>query len=130
MARSSRCNGVVRENRVIFLYSALFDSLVKATEFGIRETHLLLELNEHSHCNSFEDASKILDELRIFDNQVYGVAHGLLMGFRENIWFQAQSLFDEIKRMDSSTASAFYNALTDMLWHFGQSYYSKSRRRN
>ncbi|XP_061344222.1 pentatricopeptide repeat-containing protein GUN1, chloroplastic [Gastrolobium bilobum] len=77
-------------------------------------------LNACSHCNSFEDASKILDELRVFDNQVYGVAHGLLMGFRENTWFQAQSLFDEIKRMDSSTASAFYNALTDMLWHFGQ----------
>lgn len=62
----------------------------------------------------------LLEELRLFDNQVYGVAHGLLMGYRENIWVQAQSLFDEVKHMDSSTASAFYNALTDMLWHFGQ----------
>lgn len=62
----------------------------------------------------------LLEELRLFDNQVYGVAHGLLMGYRENVWVQAQSLFDEVKLMDSSTASAFYNALTDMLWHFGQ----------
>ncbi|XP_057436211.1 pentatricopeptide repeat-containing protein GUN1, chloroplastic [Lotus japonicus] len=77
-------------------------------------------LNACSNCKSFEDASKLLDELRLFDNQVYGVAHGLLLGYREQIWLQAQSLFDEIKRMDSSTASAFYNALTDMLWHFGQ----------
>jgi hypothetical protein len=73
-----------------------------------------------SRCNSFEDASMLLEELRLFDNQVYGVAHGLLMGYRENVWVQAQSLFDEVKLMDSSTASAFYNALTDMLWHFGQ----------
>lgn len=73
-----------------------------------------------SRCNSFEDASMLLEELRLFDNQVYGVAHGLLMGRRDNVWGQAQSLFDEVKLMDSSTASAFYNALTDMLWHFGQ----------
>lgn len=26
--------------------------------------------------------------------------------------------------MDSSTASAFYNALTDILWNFGQVIYS------
>ncbi|KAF8369365.1 hypothetical protein HHK36_032624 [Tetracentron sinense] len=77
-------------------------------------------LNACSRCNSFEDASMLLEELRLFDNQVYGVAHGLLMGCRENRWVQAQSLFDEVKHMDSSTASAFYNALTDMLWHFGQ----------
>ncbi|XP_042492464.1 pentatricopeptide repeat-containing protein At2g31400, chloroplastic-like [Macadamia integrifolia] len=77
-------------------------------------------LNACSRCNSFEDASILLEELRLFDNQVYGVAHGLLMGCRDKIWVQAQSLFDEVKRMDSSTASAFYNALTDMLWHFGQ----------
>ncbi|KAJ9187888.1 hypothetical protein P3X46_003302 [Hevea brasiliensis] len=77
-------------------------------------------LNACSRCDSFEDASILLEELRLFDNQVYGVAHGLLMGYRENIWVQAQSLFDEVKLMDSSTASAFYNALTDMLWHFGQ----------
>ncbi|KAF8394680.1 hypothetical protein HHK36_020897 [Tetracentron sinense] len=77
-------------------------------------------LNACSRCNSFEDASMLLEELRLFDNQVYGVAHGLLMGCRENVWVQAQSLFDHVKHMDSSTASAFYNALTDMLWHFGQ----------
>ncbi|KAL5996453.1 Pentatricopeptide repeat-containing protein gun1, chloroplastic [Asimina triloba] len=77
-------------------------------------------LNACSRCNSFEDASMLLEELRLFDNQVYGVAHGLLMGWREKVWGQAQSLFDEVMRMDSATASAFYNALTDMLWHFGQ----------
>ncbi|XWS46542.1 hypothetical protein CRYUN_Cryun14cG0076700 [Craigia yunnanensis] len=77
-------------------------------------------LNACSRCDSFEDASMLLEELRLFDNQVYGVAHGLLMGYRENVWIQAQSLFDEVKLVDSSTASAFYNALTDMLWHFGQ----------
>lgn len=68
-----------------------------------------------SRCDSFEDASMLLEELRLFDNQVYGVAHGLLMGGRENVWIEALSLFDEVKSMDSSTASAFYNALTDML---------------
>lgn len=77
-------------------------------------------LNACSRCNSFEDASMLLEELRLFDNQVYGVAHGLLMGYRENVWVEAQSLFDEVRLMDTSTASAFYNALTDMLWHFGQ----------
>ncbi|KAJ8899147.1 hypothetical protein K2173_011144 [Erythroxylum novogranatense] len=77
-------------------------------------------LNACSRCNSFEDAAMLLEELRLFDNQVYGVAHGLLMGYRENVWVQAQALFDEVKLMDSATASAFYNALTDMLWHFGQ----------
>lgn len=62
----------------------------------------------------------LLEELRLFDNQVYGVAHGLLMGGRDTVWAQALSLFDQVKCMDPSTASAFYNALTDMLWHFGQ----------
>lgn len=62
----------------------------------------------------------LLDALRLFDNQVYGVTHGLLMGYREQVWLRAETLFNEIMHMDSSTASAFYNALTDMLWHFGQ----------
>lgn len=77
-------------------------------------------LNACSRCSSFEEASLLLEELRLFDDQVYGVAHGLLMGHRESVWLHALSLFDEVKQMDSSTASAFYNALTDMLWHFGQ----------
>ncbi|CAI8592010.1 unnamed protein product [Vicia faba] len=77
-------------------------------------------LNACSRCNSYDDAAKLLDTLRLFDSQVYGVTHGLLMGYREQIWFSAQTLFNELMRMDSSTASAFYNALTDMLWHFGQ----------
>ncbi|CAA6653955.1 unnamed protein product [Spirodela intermedia] len=62
-------------------------------------------LNACSRCDSFEDASTLLVQLQSFDNHVYGVA---------------RSLFDELKRMDSSTAAGFYNALTDMLWHFGQ----------
>ncbi|KAF9619638.1 hypothetical protein IFM89_007959 [Coptis chinensis] len=37
-----------------------------------------------------------------------------------NVWIQAQTFFDEAKRMDASTSSAFYNALTDVLWYFGQ----------
>ncbi|CAL1391641.1 unnamed protein product [Linum trigynum] len=77
-------------------------------------------LNACSRCNSFQDASVLLEELRSFDNQIYGVAHGLLMGYRGNAWLQACSLFDEMKSLDAPTASAFYNALTDVLWHFGQ----------
>ncbi|EPS72235.1 hypothetical protein M569_02522 [Genlisea aurea] len=77
-------------------------------------------LNACSRCNSFEDASLLLEELRLVDNHVYGVAHGLLTGYNDSTWSQATALFDDVKRMDSSTASAFYNALTDMLWHFGQ----------
>ncbi|GFZ13644.1 s uncoupled 1 [Actinidia rufa] len=69
-------------------------------------------LNACSRCNSFEEASLLLEELRLFDNQVYGVAHGLLVGHRENVWMQSLSFFDEVKQVDSSTASAFYNALT------------------
>ncbi|KAM1166525.1 hypothetical protein PS1_026116 [Malus domestica] len=38
-------------------------------------------LNACSSCNSFEDASMLLEQLRLFGNQVYGVAHGLLMDF-------------------------------------------------
>ncbi|GAB2282180.1 Pentatricopeptide repeat-containing protein gun1, chloroplastic [Dionaea muscipula] len=77
-------------------------------------------LNACSRCNSFDDASMLLEELRLFDDRLYGVAHGLLGGYRGNLWLKAQSLFDEVKQMDPSTASAFYNALTDVLWHFGQ----------
>uniref|UniRef100_A0A7N0VGN9 Smr domain-containing protein n=1 Tax=Kalanchoe fedtschenkoi TaxID=63787 RepID=A0A7N0VGN9_KALFE len=77
-------------------------------------------LNACSRCSSFEEVCMLLEELRLFDNKVYGVAHCLLMGCRGSVWVQAQSLFDDVKQMDSSTASAFYNALTDMLWHFGQ----------
>ncbi|XP_078168693.1 s uncoupled 1 [Carex rostrata] len=76
-------------------------------------------LNACSRCNSFEDASLLLEQLRLFDNLVYGMAHGLLMGYTDS-WAQAHSLFDQLMQMDSSTSSAFYNALTDMLWHFGQ----------
>ncbi|KAL0864315.1 hypothetical protein Bca101_043433 [Brassica carinata] len=43
---------------------------------------------------------------RLFDNQVHGVVHGLLMGHRENLWPQAQSLFIKVKEMDGLTASS------------------------
>ncbi|GAA0138292.1 hypothetical protein LIER_00066 [Lithospermum erythrorhizon] len=96
--------------------------LHKMHELGIKPNVVTFSaiINACSRCSSFEEASLLLEELRLFDNQVYGVAHGLLMGLHENVWFQALSLFDEMKGMDSSTASAFYNALTDVLWHFGQ----------
>ncbi|GLJ06955.1 hypothetical protein SUGI_0053760 [Cryptomeria japonica] len=94
----------------------------KMHELGIKPNVVTFSaiLNACSRCRSFKEASMLLEELRLFDSRVYGVAHGLLMGFRDQIWGQAQVLFDEVTRMDSSTASAFYNALTDMLWHFGQ----------
>ncbi|KAL0371557.1 UNVERIFIED_CONTAM: Pentatricopeptide repeat-containing protein, chloroplastic [Sesamum angustifolium] len=98
-----------------------FSAILNACRFQIfisQEFHKLSVVA--AVVNSFEEASLLLEELRLFDNQVYGVAHGLLMGYNENTWSQALLLFDEVKRMDSSTASAFYNALTDMLWHFGQ----------
>ncbi|KAK8967858.1 Pentatricopeptide repeat-containing protein [Platanthera guangdongensis] len=76
-------------------------------------------LNACSRCNSLEDASLLLEQLRLLDSFVYGVALGLLMGCRDT-WIQAQSLFNEVRRMDNPTSSAFYNALTDMLWHYGQ----------
>ena len=79
----------------------------------------LLQSCSCSRCNSFEDAALLLEQLRLFDNFVYGVAYGLLMGHQE-VWSQARSLFNQLGHMDSPTSSAFYNALTDVLWHFGQ----------
>ncbi|GMH02298.1 hypothetical protein Nepgr_004137 [Nepenthes gracilis] len=94
----------------------------KMHELGIKPNVVTFSaiLNACSQCNSFEDASRLLEELRLFDDRVYGVVYGLLRGQRENVWLQAQSLFDEVKQIDPSTASAFYNALTDVLWHFRQ----------
>lgn len=73
-----------------------------------------------SRCSSLQEASVLLEQMRFFDSWVYGIAHGLLMGLREHVWVEAQRLFDEIARMDYATGAAFYNALTDVLWHFGQ----------
>ncbi len=73
-----------------------------------------------SRCASLQEASVLLEEMRLFDSRVYGVAHGLLMGSRQHVWGEAEGLFDEIARMDYATGAAFYNALTDVLWHFGQ----------
>ncbi|KAJ1696002.1 hypothetical protein LUZ63_012700 [Rhynchospora breviuscula] len=102
----------------LFCILEVFQRMVRQ---GIRPNVVTFSaiLNACSRCNSFEDASLLLDQLRLFDNLVYGVAHGLLMGYTD-AWNQARSLFDQLMQMDSSTSSAFYNALTDMLWHFGQ----------
>ncbi|WOL15806.1 hypothetical protein Cni_G24587 [Canna indica] len=107
-----------RRSEELLCILGLFQKMIQQ---GVRPNVVTFSaiLNACSRCNSFEDASLLLDQLRIFDNFVYGVAHGLLMGSRE-VWVQARSLFDELKRMDPPTSSAFYNALTDMLWHFGQ----------
>lgn len=102
----------------LFCILGLFQKMVQQ---GIRPNVVTFSaiLNACSRCNSCKDASLLLEQLRLFDNFVYGVAHGLLMGYNDG-WVRAQSLFDELRRMDLPTASAFYNALTDMLWHFGQ----------
>jgi hypothetical protein len=92
--------GIVHD---LFTYNTYLDTLCKGSRF-----------------NSFEESSELLNVLRLFDNKEYGITHGLLMGYRDQVWFRAQNLFDEIMCMDSSTASAFYNALTNFLWHFGQ----------
>ncbi|KAJ6723323.1 PENTATRICOPEPTIDE REPEAT-CONTAINING PROTEIN [Salix koriyanagi] len=115
--KAGQANNCVRQEMMCIL--AVFH---KMHELEIKPNVVTFSaiLNACSRCNSFEDASMLLEELRLFDNQVYGVAHGLLMGCRENVWNRAQSLFDEVKLMDSPTESAFYNALTDMLWNFGQ----------
>ncbi len=83
-------------------------------------TYQIDSLLDCSRCASLQVASVLLEEMRLFDTRVYGVAHGLLMGSRQQVWGEAEALFDEIARMDYGTGAAFYNALTDVLWHFGQ----------
>nr|XP_010914579.1 pentatricopeptide repeat-containing protein At2g31400, chloroplastic [Elaeis guineensis] len=109
---------VRRRSEELFCILGLFQKMIQQ---GVRPNVVTFSaiLNACSRCNSFEDASLLLEQLRLFDNFVYGVAHGLLMGCRE-VWVQAQLLFDELRQMDLPTSSAFYNALTDMLWHLGQ----------
>ncbi|MCO5581701.1 hypothetical protein L7F22_035590 [Adiantum nelumboides] len=91
-------------------------------ELGVKPNVVTFSAILHacSRCASFIEAASLLEELRQFDCKVYGVAHGLLMGFRTHVWQLANMLFDEVARMDHSTAAAFYNALADVLWHFGQ----------
>eukprot|EP00250_Pteridium_aquilinum_P005627 c15694_g2_i1 orf=320-2968(-) len=91
-------------------------------ELGVKPNVVTFSAILHacSRCASFMEAASLLEELRKFDNKVYGVAHGLLMGFKSQVWRLANILFDEVARMDHSTAAAFYNALADVLWHFGQ----------
>ncbi|KAK3140005.1 hypothetical protein QOZ80_5AG0393970 [Eleusine coracana subsp. coracana] len=108
----------MRRSQELFFILELFQKMVQQ---GVRPNVVTFSaiLNACSRCNSFEDAALLLEQLRLFDNFVYGVAYGLLMGHRE-VWSQARSLFNQLGRMDSPTSSAFYNALTDVLWHFGQ----------
>uniref|UniRef100_M8CP85 Smr domain-containing protein n=1 Tax=Aegilops tauschii TaxID=37682 RepID=M8CP85_AEGTA len=108
----------MRRSQELYFILELFQKMVQQ---GVRPNVVTFSaiLNACSRCNNFEDAALLLEQLRLFDNFVYGVAYGLLMGYQE-IWSQAQSLFNQLGRMDSPTSSAFYNALTDMLWHFGQ----------
>lgn len=91
-------------------------------ELGVKPNVVTFSAILHacSRCASFAEATLLLEELRKFDSKVYGVAHGLLMGTRKQVWRHAEALFDQIARMDHSTATAFYNALADVLWHFGQ----------
>ncbi|CAK9189498.1 unnamed protein product [Sphagnum troendelagicum] len=91
-------------------------------QFGLKPNVVTFSaiLNACSRCASLQEASVLLEEMRLFDSRVYGVAHGLLMGSRQHVWGEAEGLFDEIARMDYATGAAFYNALTDVLWHFGQ----------
>lgn len=120
---SEKTSDAPKDDKCRHDYFCVLDVFQKMHELDIRPNVVTFSaiLNACSRCNSFEDASMLLEELRLFDSQVYGVARGLLMGYhKDNIWVQAQCLFDEMKQMDSATASAFYNALTDMLWHFGQ----------
>ncbi|PKA51558.1 Pentatricopeptide repeat-containing protein [Apostasia shenzhenica] len=107
-----------RKSEELFCILGLFQRMVQQ---GVRPNVVTFSaiLNACGRCESFEDASLLLEQLRLFDNFVYGVAHGLLMGCKD-AWLQAKSLFDELRRMDSPTSSAFYNALTDMLWQYGQ----------
>lgn len=91
-------------------------------ELGVKPNVVTFSAILHacSRCASFAEATLLLEELRNFDSKVYGVAHGLLMGLKNQVWGHAKVLFDEVSRMDNSTATAFYNALADVLWHFGQ----------
>ncbi|KAI5073758.1 hypothetical protein GOP47_0011771 [Adiantum capillus-veneris] len=91
-------------------------------ELGVKPNVVTFSAILHacSRCASFVEAASLLEELRQFDRKVYGVAHGLLMGFKTQVWQLANVLFDEVARMDHSTAAAFFNALADVLWHFGQ----------
>lgn len=116
--RRSATDVRMRRSQELFFILELFQKMVQQ---GVRPNVVTFSaiLNACSRCNSFEDAALLLEQLRLFDNSVYGVAYGLLMGHRE-AWSQARSLFNQLGRMDSPTSSAFYNALTDVLWHFGQ----------
>lgn len=91
-------------------------------QFGLKPNVVTFSaiLNACSRCASLQEASVLLEQMRFFDSWVYGIAHGLLMGLRDQVWVEALRLFDEIARMDYATGAAFYNALTDVLWHFGQ----------
>ncbi|KAJ7560973.1 hypothetical protein O6H91_03G008200 [Diphasiastrum complanatum] len=91
-------------------------------EYGVKPNVVTFStiLTACSHCASLKEASLVLSTMRLFDNGVYSVAHGLLMGALNAIWHKAEQLFDQMMCMDHSTARSFYNALADFLWQFGQ----------
>ncbi|KAI5062249.1 hypothetical protein GOP47_0022788 [Adiantum capillus-veneris] len=94
----------------------------KMWELGVKPNVVTFSAILHAcgRCASFTEAASLLDELCKFDSKVYGVAYGLLMGMTNQLWQIARLLFDEVACMDQPTAEAFYNALADILWHFGQ----------
>lgn len=79
-------------------------------------------LSACSRLSTFEEAAELLAEMKQSDELVYGIARGLLMGegSSQGVWKQAEIVFDAVEKCDRSTGMAFYNALTDVLWHFGQ----------
>ncbi|MCO5578657.1 hypothetical protein L7F22_032501 [Adiantum nelumboides] len=94
----------------------------KMWELGVKPNVVTFSAVLHAcgRCASFKEAALLLEVLCKFDSKVYGVAHGLLIGMTSDVWQIARLLFDEVACMDQPTAEAFYNALADILWHFGQ----------
>ncbi|XP_020581196.1 pentatricopeptide repeat-containing protein At2g31400, chloroplastic [Phalaenopsis equestris] len=110
--------GAMKKSEDLFCILGLFQRMIQQRVTPNVVTFSAI-LNACSRCDSFEDASLLLEQLRLFDSFVYGVALGLLVGCSD-AWLRARSLFDEVSCMDNLTSSGFYNALTDMLWHYGQ----------
>lgn len=114
LLRHSKCLSLIEISQLLRSRYVCFAVCMHFAQESLGGWHVLYPCSG-CKCNSFEDASMLLEELRLFDNQVYGVVHGLLKGHGQNVWLQARSLFDKVNEMDGSAASSFYNALTNML---------------